>query len=74
MHARIIGFLMIHLYDIQSSLGSAPITQLAKEVVSRSTQDPIGASNQAVYELGIWYRERLLRPCMWLGIYPVTLI
>ena len=60
MHARIVGYLIIHFYAFRESLGSQPATRVAHQVHSGPSVEP----REVVYRLGLWYREVLLRTCM----------
>jgi hypothetical protein len=63
MHARIVGYLMIHLCG--TSLASVPLDQLSKELPSVEDERLLDAIqlNERIYALGLHYREKLLRSC-----------
>lgn len=58
MHARVIGFLMIKLHKYKRLLGA--VAHIACEVNSTQGKDDTLA---ALYQLGLLYRERLIRTC-----------
>ncbi|KIP02683.1 hypothetical protein PHLGIDRAFT_111814 [Phlebiopsis gigantea 11061_1 CR5-6] len=57
MHARIVGYLLIYLYELRSALGSQAVGQAAHEAISNSNASP----NKVIYQLGLRFREGLLR-------------
>ncbi|GJE94032.1 hypothetical protein PsYK624_102000 [Phanerochaete sordida] len=56
MHARVVGYLMIALHDFRETLKDSAIERVS-EVRLLLDAKPV----TAVYELGLWYRTRLLR-------------
>ncbi|EKM53636.1 uncharacterized protein PHACADRAFT_125491 [Phanerochaete carnosa HHB-10118-sp] len=56
MHARIVGFLMIAFHEFRATLGDQPISRVSTEV--RSSSHDLGT---VIYDLGLRYRENLLR-------------
>ena len=55
MHTRVVGFLMIAFHDFRTTLGDQCFNEVS--VVVRA------ATEEQIFELGFYYRERLLRAC-----------
>ena len=64
MSARIVGYLMISLYNYRYLLGDGPISHVTLEVVSGHA-----VPSTVIYALGKQYRERLLRACKHSGCF-----
>lgn len=54
MNIKVIGFLLISLFESREILGDAPVTRVFTEIASSNANDSIN-------QLGTHYREKLLR-------------
>lgn len=62
IHARVVGYLLIELFNRQSTVALEPFLRVVKEL-SSTAREP-GEPRQLVFDLGKLYRDHLLRACL----------
>jgi len=69
MSARIAGYLLLELFERREILSDNPCASLVSQIISTSRK--FGGTYDAVFGLGEWHRDRLIRMCA-LDLFPAA--